>query len=83
LPRVKEEENRMAVYDYLGRLVKRLPLHELDNSLSLQVEKTLRRLRVVLMKIDNSLHSYLNNRKNGNDGNNHSGSGLIEKLKGK
>lgn len=65
LPRVTEEDNKISFLDYLERWVKRLPLSKADHFVSLRLEKILRTIRVIIMRLDNFIHKYLDNKKNG------------------
>lgn len=53
--------------NFFDRLLRRLPLEKMDASLGAFFEKTLRRLRVFLLKVDNRIHSSLERiRRHGN-----------------
>lgn len=62
LPRVAEGEAQ-APTDILEKKLEhwiaRLPLHRIDHGLNMFLEKMLRRLRIVTLKIDNIVHRLL------------------------
>ena len=59
LPRLPAQEAHMHKPDAFERLLSRLPMERLDSAWSGFLEKTLRRLRVILLKIDNLLNGSL------------------------
>jgi poly-D-alanine transfer protein DltD len=68
LPRIQEAEGHVTLSDYLEKWVAKLPLSKIDDSLNNRLEKFLRRTRVLVLKLDNSINRHLNKRKeNGND----------------
>ena len=81
LPRVKTDEHQLSVYDYIEDFLGRLPLHHIDQSLSLQTEKFLRKTRVIVMKVDNLINGYLNNKKTKGNNGNGSSKELVDYLK--
>lgn len=77
-PRINDVEERKLGTFPLGRwLSNNLPLERLDTALYSFLEKSLRRSRLVVMRMDNWLNSRINrvkktNDKNGNGNGNHS-----------
>lgn len=61
LPRVSEEASAPTdmLEKKLEQWIARLPLHKIDHSINLFLEKTLRRIRVFISKVDNVVHSLL------------------------
>lgn len=59
VPRVKDEEVRVHAPGKFDALLKKLPLEKMDARLSSFSEKSLRKLRVVILKFDNMLQNYL------------------------
>ena len=67
LPRVEEEESVPSLFDYIEGAAKRLPLHKLDDRMHSFAFKALKRVRVVIMKADNRIISYLERMKRWGD----------------
>jgi len=63
LPRVQEGEGHVTLSDYLEKWVAKLPLSKIDSSLNNRIEKFLRRIKVLVLKLDNSINRHLNKRK--------------------
>lgn len=61
LPRLDEPDSEKKT---LGRFFANLPIHKFDTALAAFLEKNLRRARVVLLRIDNGVMSYLGRIKN-------------------
>ncbi len=62
LPRVSEEEVGAPtdiVEKKLEQWIARLPLHKIDHGINLFLEKMLRKVRIVILKVDNLVHSLL------------------------
>ncbi len=59
LPRVNSEEDRAAASGRLDRIVAKIPFHKIDVQLTSFLEKFLRRVRVVLLKVDNLLSHHV------------------------
>ena len=79
LPRVQEEEGyTTTALEYLEGWVKKLPLSKIDRSLNTRFEKTLRKIRVVVLRLDNVIHNHLSNRRNGE---NSAGGDLFDQLR--
>ena len=72
IPRVSDEivETRHNIFD---KLIASLPLEKIDTSFGIFLEKTLRKARLMILRMDNTLGSYLDNVKkmkgNGNQKN--------------
>lgn len=67
LPRVASyNDDPINFYDYFERWLDKLPVHKLDERLNASLSKFLRKIRVVVMKVDNKLvHNLTKLRKNG------------------
>lgn len=59
LPRVADQDEPPTVYDYFDAWLAKLPLHHVDSRLNALLFKFLKRVRVVVMKIDNYLIRHL------------------------
>lgn len=59
LPRVADKSEPPTVYDYFDTWIAKFPLHHLDNRLNALLFKFLKRVRVVVMRIDNYLIRHL------------------------
>ncbi len=68
LPRVSEEEAASGSLkeNYFDKLIKKLPLDKIDVAFNLFTGKILRRLKIVILKIDNLLNRLLNKTKSEN-----------------
>lgn len=60
VPRVDESGEARHPGGRFDRMLSKLPLREIDERLDLVLEKILRRLKIVVMKSDNIINSYLN-----------------------
>lgn len=78
LPRVPESNSHVSALEYIDGWLRRLPLAKADHFINLRFEKTLRRIRVLILRADNLIHRYLNNKKNGGG---ERDSGLLDELK--
>lgn len=67
LPRLPEEAAVDGRRDYFGRLVKKLPLERVDVFLNMFFGKALRRMRIMVLKVDNLLNRYLSKVKKSED----------------
>lgn len=70
IPRIEEEERTQNLF--FGRLAAHLPVHKFDAALASFLEKNLRKMRVVLLKVDNGVSNFLGKIKtngNGSGGN--------------
>ena len=56
VPRVRDEDLITATESYFERLIAKVPVHKIDTWFGLVVAKFLRRLRVIVLKLDNLLH---------------------------
>lgn len=75
LPRIEDESSAMSFKkDKMSRLVKRLPLDKMDETLNLVFHKILRRIKVLIMKADNAVTGKLKSFRSGN--NNKNGTGI-------
>lgn len=59
LPRVADIDKPPTIYDYFDAWLAKLPLHHVDSRLNALLFKFLKRVRVIIMKIDNHLIHYL------------------------
>jgi len=59
LPRVADIHEPPTIYDYFDAWMAKFPLHQLDGRLNMLLFKFLKRVRVVVMKIDNHLIRHL------------------------
>lgn len=62
IPRVNESDAHTptdALEKKLERWIAALPLHRIDRGINLFLEKVLRKLRIVILKVDNVTHSFL------------------------
>ena len=81
LPRVEEIDNQPSAFNYIEGWLKKLPVDKIDKNLNKNMEKTLRKFRVVILKMDNFIHQHLN-KKNHSDS--HSDSlDFLERIKDK
>ncbi len=84
LPRVANGEEPKNFYYYLEQWLERLPVHKVDERLNNYFFKTLKKVRVVVMRVDNKIVHGLNRiKKNGENGNGHgngNGNGSIRDL---
>lgn len=60
LPRVADIDEPPTIYDYFDAWLAKLPLHHVDSRLNALLFKFLKRMRVIVMKIDNHLMHQLN-----------------------
>ena len=60
VPRVGERVNVSSPIKYLDRLIKNIPLEKIDGFLSLTAEKSLRKLKIWILKLDNIISNHLN-----------------------
>lgn len=63
MPRVSESSGQSKEGDYIGELLNKLPLEQADAFVSMVMEKTLRKLKVIILKLDNLLTHHLRNLK--------------------
>ncbi len=59
LPRVSEIETGTQKANYLDRFLKRLPLSKIDANINAFWDKLLRRLKVIILKVDNLVNKLL------------------------
>lgn len=62
IPRVNGDDAHSptdALEKKLERWIAALPLHKIDRGINLFLEKMLRKLRVMILKVDNVTHSFL------------------------
>lgn len=59
LPRVEEESAGPGHADLLDHWLGRLPLEKMDAFVNSLFSKSLRRLRVIVLKLDNLIHGWL------------------------
>ena len=80
LPRVADEiESPVTFYDYMERWLEKLPIHHLDQKINHSLFKFLKRIRVIIMKLDNNIvHGLGKLKKNGENSN---GNGIHDLLK--
>lgn len=80
LPRLANGEEPKNLYYYLEHWLEKLPVHKMDERLNSYFFKTLKKVRVVVMRVDNKIVRGLNRiKKNGENGNGH-GNGSIQDL---
>lgn len=58
LPRVSDEHGVLPP-GFFDRLVDRLPLDRIDIALSAMLERTLRKIKILILKMDNVVNSYI------------------------
>jgi len=63
MPRVTETAKTEPAKDYFDELMKKLPLEKADMLATLWTEKFLRKLKIVILKLDNFLSKHLKNLK--------------------
>ncbi len=63
MPRVTEIPKIEPAKDYFDKLVKKFPLEKADMLVTLWTEKFLRKLKIVILKLDNLLSKHLSNLK--------------------
>ncbi|HEY4475596.1 MAG TPA: hypothetical protein VJB92_02625 [Candidatus Paceibacterota bacterium] len=82
LPRAREEVNQpvAGISQKVKDMVSRIPLSKLDASLNGTLSKFLRKLRVIVLKLDNFIHDRLN-KLNKSSGNGKISAGVIENPK--
>ena len=56
VPRVRDEDLITATESYFEKLIVKIPIHKIDSWFGAAVAKFLRRLRVIVLKLDNLLH---------------------------
>jgi len=66
-PRVTEVHVLPQRDNYLDKLAKKIPLEKMDAIASSLLEKFLRRLKVLILKLDNLLGNHLKNLRSNND----------------
>lgn len=71
LPRVEGAGERSAFLDYLGKWARKIPVTKIDSSLSNYLEKTLRKIKIFVLKIDNVINKRLNKKNSRSDGDSH------------
>ncbi len=59
VPRVNESGEMVHTHGRMDRILAKLPLEKIDARLRVIFEKTLRKTRIVTMKIDNAVHNRL------------------------
>ncbi|MBI3638647.1 hypothetical protein HY227_02800 [Candidatus Wolfebacteria bacterium] len=69
VPRIGDDIQVSPSVNKLDRLIASLPLEKIDSVFGSFLEKTLRRLRLVLMRLDNNVGNYLNKIKKFNNAN--------------
>lgn len=80
LPRISENEQAAAGKpDYFDKMMKKLPLGKIDSAINLFLGKILRKMKVILMKVDNLMNYYINKLRTKQNGN---GKDLVEKSDG-
>ncbi|MFA5173515.1 MAG: hypothetical protein WC435_03955 [Candidatus Paceibacterota bacterium] len=77
IPRIKEEEVKNDFS--LEKWIESLPLHKIDSLLKNVSHKALRKLRLLILKIDNTIGGYLEKTKEGNGGSGIKVEELLEK----
>lgn len=77
IPRIKEEEVKNDFS--LEKWIESLPLHKVDSFLKNISHKGLRKFRLLILKVDNSIGDYLEKTKEGNGGNGINVEELMEK----
>lgn len=58
LPRVTDDQGVLPA-GFFDRLVDKLPLERIDISISAALEKTLRKAKILVLKLDNVINTYL------------------------
>jgi hypothetical protein len=58
LPRVSDADEGAAA-GFFDRLVDKLPLERIDITISAILEKTLRKSKILVLKLDNAINSYI------------------------
>ena len=56
VPRVRDEDLIIATESYFEKLAAKVPIHKIDTWFGAAVAKFLRRLRLIVLKLDNLLH---------------------------
>ncbi len=59
LPRVSDSGEPLHTASWFDRLLTKLPLKEIDARLTISLEKTLRRMKVLVMRVDNFITGHL------------------------
>ena len=60
LPRISDEQHNVITHtSAVDRLIGRLPMERMDNAISSFLEKFLRKLKVLVLKMDNVINNYL------------------------
>lgn len=73
IPRVKDEELAVSNHNYFDQLVAKIPISKIDAWFNMFMAKFLRRLRIIVLKIDNLLHRQITSaHQNGNHHSNNS-----------
>src|SRR3989344_7620936 len=82
LPRVREQIDQPApaIGDKVKNLMSRIPLSKMDASLNGMLSKFLRKIRVLVLKLDNFIHDRLN-RLNKKAGDGKISAGVVENSK--
>ena len=71
LPRVQDQtETTGTKPDYFGQMMKKLPLEKVDSAVNSFLSKLLRKLKIVILKIDNLVNKLLNRTKKAEKNNN-------------
>lgn len=60
VPRVGERVNVSSPAKYFDNLIKRIPLEKIDGFLSALAEKSLRKVKIWILKMDNIVSNHLN-----------------------
>jgi hypothetical protein len=82
VPRISETGERLHPAGKFDRVLGKLPLHQIDGHLNRFFEKTLRRLKVIILRADNTVNMRLNKIKQTNGNGNSSKPYLFEQSEG-
>ena len=66
LPRLDERKEVVHASGWFDRMLTRLPLAKVDAGVNSFLEKMLRKMKVIVLKVDNALNQYLNRVRRGN-----------------
>ncbi|MEK7115056.1 MAG: hypothetical protein AAB847_01730 [Patescibacteria group bacterium] len=56
VPRVKDEELTVPNHNYFDQIIAKIPISKIDIWFNMFMAKLLRRLRIIVLKLDNLLH---------------------------
>ena len=56
VPRVKDEEAVISGHNYFDQIFSKIPISKIDAWFNMFLAKFLRRLRIIVLKLDNLLH---------------------------